>query len=271
MKLRAAGLVLAGPAELAVVTLAAWIALVSMAVWLAPMGLSWDALNHHIYLGWMAERLRLDQDFLAAGYQTLSYPYLYWPVYKLAAAGAGPALAGAVLATLHVASVPAVWLIARACMPGRTALDAAMRGMAVILAYLSGVILAQLDSSSNDMLAAAPLVWAIALALEAARPERAASRRFLLVLSGVLAGASVGFKLSNGPIAFLLPLLWAFAGTHLRQRLSDIALAGAATIVGSLAVYGYWGVQLWARYGNPVFPFYDAAFAPLRALTGWAP
>ena len=52
------------------------------------IGLSWDALNHHIYLGWMVAHPRLDMDFLAAGYQSFQYPLLYWPAYTLAVSGA---------------------------------------------------------------------------------------------------------------------------------------------------------------------------------------
>ncbi len=266
-----AGLRFAGPAEMTAIAFLAWIALVSIPIWFAPMGLSWDALNHHIYLGWMAQHSRLDEDFLAAGYQALTYPYLYWPVYKLAVSGAGPVLTGAVLASLHVVTVPAVWLIARACMPGPTAFDAAMRAMAVALAFLSGVVLSQLDSSSNDLPASSPLVWAIALAVEALRPERCRARRSLLLWSGLLAGVSVAFKLSNGPIAMLMPVLWVFSGVGIRERLTSTALACFSTLAGCVMAYGYWGWQLWARFGNPIYPFYDAAFMPLRAMLGWTP
>jgi len=51
-------------------------------------------------------------------------------------------------------------------MPGSGADDVAMRFMAVLLAFLSGVVLSLFDSTSNDLLAAAPLVWSVALALE---------------------------------------------------------------------------------------------------------
>jgi len=270
-RLHGASLTQAGPAELALVVALAWLALIAIPIGWAPMGLSWDALNHHIYLGWTADRLRLDEDFLAAGYQSLTYPYLYWPVYKLAAAGAGPVVAGVVLTTLHVVSVPAVWMVARACMPGTALIDAAMRSMAVLLAFLTGVVLSMLDSTSNDMLAAAPMIWAIALAVEALRPGREPARRRLLIGSGLLAGVSVAFKLSNGPIAILMPVLWIFAGSAMRERLALTALACMSTLAGCILAYGYWGVQLWTRFGNPVYPFYDAVFAPFRAMTGWAP
>ena len=95
------------------VCLLAWAGFIAIPLLQGEIGLSWDALNHHIYLGWTAERQRFGHDFLAAGYQSMQFPFLYWPVYKLAAAGWTGAWAGSVLATIHVVSVPPVWMIAR--------------------------------------------------------------------------------------------------------------------------------------------------------------
>ena len=51
--------------------------------------------------------------------------------------------------------------------------DVAMRLLAVALAFMSGVILSLFDSTSNDLMAAVPLVWALALAMEPwTRPGR---------------------------------------------------------------------------------------------------
>ena len=63
-------------------------ALAATGIALGHIGLSWDALNHHIYLGWTAEQPRFDRDYLAALYQGYLFPYLYWPAYKLAVGGA---------------------------------------------------------------------------------------------------------------------------------------------------------------------------------------
>lgn len=235
------------------------------------MGLSWDALNHQIYLGWIAEHSRFGQDFLAAGYQSYQFPYLYWPLYKLAAMGAGPTTTGVVLAALDLVALPPVWMIARTCIPGDHPADRAMRAMGVLLGFLSPVVLSQLDSSSNDLLAAAPLVWAVALALESFRPQRSLSHLHLAILSGLFAGMAIACKLSNGPLALLLPVLWLFCGTSTRERLVNTLCAGAATVLGLAVTYGYWGMQLWTHFGNPIFPFYDSAFAPLRHWAGWGP
>lgn len=64
--------------ELPFVGVFAWIAFISIPLFLGEIGISWDALNHHIYLGWTAGRPRFDLDFLAASYQSYQFPYLYW-------------------------------------------------------------------------------------------------------------------------------------------------------------------------------------------------
>ena len=246
------------------------LALTSVPIALGHIGLSWDALNHHIYLGWMADRPRFDRDYLAASYQSYQYPYLYWPVYKLAVLGASGVFAGVVLTLLHLTVAPALWKLSRTCIPGREWFDVLMRAVAVALAFMGGVVLSMLDSTSNDLLAAIPLVWAIAVALEAvATPFEAAAYRRSVILSGLLAGVSIAFKLSGAPIAMLLPILWAWRGANPLGRIKAVLLGGLAASAGFVLAYGYWGWLLWTNFGNPFYPFFDGWMEPLRLLTGW--
>ena len=257
--------------EPVLVFVACLLALTAVPIALGHIGLSWDALNHHIYLGWTADRPRFDRDYLAASYQSYQYPYLYWPVYKLATLGANGVVAGVVLTQLHLTVAPALWKLSRSCIPGREWFDVLMRAVAVALAFMGGVVLSMLDSTSNDLLSAIPLVWAIALLVEAlARPTHSESAfRKTVVLSGLLAGASVAFKLSNAPIAILLPMLWAWRGTGGGGRLRTVLLGGIAGVLGFVVAYGYWGWLLWTNFGNPFYPFFDHWLEPLRLLTGW--
>ena len=257
--------------ELTAVLLLVWLVFISIPLSNGNIGISSDALNHHIYLGWSAEHPRFDKDFLAVSYQAYQFPYLYWPVYKLAMSGVSGVWAGVVLATLHMVVVPPVWMIARTCIPGKHAFDVLLRLLAVILAFATSVVLMMFDATSNDLLAAAPFVWAVALALEPLNTERASwlTVRRAVVLSGVLAGASVACKLSNGPLAVLLPLLWFFLAISFRARVFHIFLGGLAAVAGFILIYGYWGWQLWSYFGNPVYPFYDPWFVPVRELLSW--
>jgi hypothetical protein len=255
------------------VCLAGWGLLLLVPLSLGEFGLGSDALNHHIYLGWTAERPRFDRDFLAAGYQSLVSPYLFWPEYRMAAAGWSGAAAGAALATLQAIVLAPVWMLARACVPGGTVFDFTMRALAVVLAFASCVVLAPFTVSMNDLLAAAPLVWAVALALEpAVRPGAippAVAMRYVL-WSGLAAGLSVALKLSNGPLVVAMPLLWLLCARGWRGRLAAALGGSFAAGVGFLLGYGYWGWLLWRHFGNPIYPFYDHWFAPLRAWLGWA-
>lgn len=236
------------------------------------VGLGSDALNHHIYLGWTAQQHRLGLDFVAAGYQAYTFPYLYWPVYQMAAAGWPGMAVGVTLAALHgVLVAPPVWLLARACMPGATWFDLAMRVLGVALAFLTGVALSVLDATMNDLLAAAPLLWAVALAVRAmpgAGSDAPRAERWPVLFSGLCAGAAVAAKLSNGPLAILMPGLWWLCGRGWRPRAMAVALGSAATLLGFAALYGYWGWLLWRYFGNPIFPFYHHWFEPLRRWAG---
>jgi hypothetical protein len=256
-----------------IVWFAGALAMALVPVALGGIGISWDGLNHHFYLGWVAEHPRFDRDFAAASYQAYQFPYLYWPAYRLAMANASGVTAGVVLALLQSLAVPPAWLVARACCPGDRWVDAGLRAIGVVLAFLGGVTLSLLDSTSNDMFAAIPLLWAIALAFVAgdAAPRDARKAMLWCVASGICAGAAVAFKLSNGPLVLLMPLAWWMPAGTVGQRISRVLAAGVATLLACAIVYGPWGWQLWVHTGNPVYPFYDAWFQPLRDATGWKP
>lgn len=260
-------------AELLALLAVAWMAFISVPLALGGIGLSWDALNHHVYLGWTAENPRFDRDFLAASYQSFQYPYLYWPFYKLYQSSLSGQWAGAILVSLNLIAVPALWLLARTCIPEKSWYGSIMRCLAVALAFAGSVVLSMFDTTANDLMAAIPLVWAVALAMEPWSPGRPPwwTIRRLVLLSGFCSGVAVAFKLSNGPLAILMPLLWVLHGATWKKRAAHAVLGSLATCAGFVVIYAPWGWRLWAHYGNPVYPFYDHWFAPLRLWLEWRP
>ncbi len=258
--------------ELVAVTLLMWLIFISIPLYLGRVGLGWDGLNHQIYLGWVADAARFDKDYMAASLQAYQFPYLYWPVYKLAMLGVNGLTAGIVLATLHVLAVPPVWMIAKSMIPGGELFDTGLRVAGVILGFMSAVPLKTLEATGNDFLAAVPTLWAIALAFKVVVHVPKADQIYparLILWSGLLAGIAVACKLSNGPLVVLLPVfLLLFAGTW-QERVKLALISMFSTLAGFIVVYGYWGYQLWAMFGNPLFPFYDGYLEPVRVYLGW--
>lgn len=259
--------------ELSLVLLVAWLVFVSVPIALDGIGLSWDSLNHHIYLGWVANQPRFTRDYMAASLQSYQVPYLYWPLYKLAISGVSGMTAGIVLASLHLVIVPPLWIAARVLVPEITWTGSAMRVAAVALALMSAVPLKTLESTGNDLLAAAPFIWAVALILqslsESLRGNATQPSPLVILLSGLLGGLAVALKLSNGPLVILLPLACFGFRTPWTSRLRWMLLHSVAIGIGFTAAYGYWGYLLWREFGNPFYPFYDGLFESVREASRW--
>jgi hypothetical protein len=217
---------------------------------------SWDALNHHIYLGMTAEQPRWSLDVMAASSQAYQYPYLYWPVYRLSLLSGSGAWLGAAWSSFQAAMllIPVWWISLRLLAGNDSPLQAAaQRAAACAFAFMNAVVLIGLETTASDVLAAVPLLWAIAVGLAPQPTQRQA------FLAAALWGASVAFKLSNG---LFLPLLlfwwWQRDSPHLHWQ-RGLALAAGA-LLGFAVLYAPWGWPLWRMTGNPFYPFLSQFF-----------
>lgn len=218
---------------------------------------SWDALNHHVYLGYIAENPRWHLDVVAASVQSFQYPYLYWPVYRLSLlpipGSQTGAIWGAILAILLTAPL---WVASKRLLSAGAGVWQARfdRVMACALALSGIVVMAALNTTANDPLATVPLLWAIAIMAVPSPSSRRAG------LASALWGAATAFKLSNG-LALPLLLLWWWApglpGWWWRRA---VAIAAGASL-GYAVAYAPWGWQLWREFGNPFYPLFGWLFA----------
>jgi hypothetical protein len=217
---------------------------------------SWDALNHHIYLGLISESLRWDLDVAAASVQTYQYPYLYWPVYRISLLPITGAQAGMLWAVFQVLMVvPPVWLCSFHLLPsdGRTAQAIFERSAACALALSSIVVMAAIGTTSNDLMAAVPLLWAVALMAAPRTSDRRAGA------AAALWGISTAFKWSNG-LAIPLLLFWWWQSEPSRSRLNRAGCLAFGAVAGYAVTYAPWGWQLWHVTGNPFYPFFGSWF-----------
>ena len=250
--------------DIALALLTAVLLFASVPLAYGSLGLSWDALNHHFYLGWTALQPRFDLDVDPAHAQVYQHPYLYVPLYLLASVGATGVQAGIVLAVLQTIAAVPLALLARKLLPGESVGLMALRWFGVFLGLMSPVVLSQMDSTSNDLLASIPLVFTIAL-LVGHEPGRAGWWR-TAALAGALGGASVGFKLSNAPMLLATAPLWLLASPPgLLNWARTALLASTSAAVGYALVWGPWGWQLWKSFGNPLYPMFDGWFNPVAS------
>lgn len=220
---------------------------------------SWDALNHHVYLGYIAEQPRWHLDVVAASVQSWQYPYLYWPVYRLSQLEISGAAAGAIWgASLAALLTPPVWVLSWKLLRSSTQPAWQLvfdRTLACALAGSSVVVIAALNTTANDPLAAVPLLWALAL-MAGPRESQATA-----AAAAALWGVSAAFKLSN---LLALPLLlfwwWSVERPHLSWR-RGLAMAVAAT-AGFVIAYAPWGWQLWQMTGSAFHPLIPGSYAP---------
>lgn len=248
--------------ELVFVCLLAAIAAASIPLYAGEWSWSWDALNHHVYLGYIAETPRWDLDVVAASVQSYQYPYLYWPIYRLSLLSSSGAVIGAIWsAFLAVMLTVPLWLASLNLLRSEAGgLQAAFERIAACALGLSSVVvLAAINTTSNDPLAGLPVLWAVALMTVTSPSNRRAA------LASGLCGVAVAFKLSNG---LYLPLLllwcwvpvggrWSVWALQVARRGSMLALG---VIAGFVVAYLPWGWQLWRHTGNPFYPLLGGVF-----------
>lgn len=212
---------------------------------------SWDALNHHVYLGMLAEQPRWHLDVAAASAQSYQYPYLYWPVYRISLMGGSGAWTGAVWsAGQAVLVLVPVWFISLRLLPAadKPWQGMAQRAAACGLAFANTVVMIGLETTASDLLAAVPLLWAVFVSLSSRPDHRQA------LVCGALWGLSVACKLSNG---LFLPLLafWWWQPSKPHLSLARGAWLATGACLGFAVPYAPWGWQLWQLTGNPIYPF----------------
>jgi len=242
--------------EVAVLTMAAAVSAAAMQLATGYLMWSWDALNHHIYLGLIAESSRWDLDVVAASFQGYQYPYLYWPIYRLSLVSGSGAVMGAAWSAFQVAMLtPPLWLACKRLLgvTPRPWVGVAERTAGCVLAGMSAVVLTAVETTGNDLLCAVPVLWAVAIALREPANERRAAFAALLV------GASIALKLSN---VVYLPLLlaWWFIPFKGRGTWRHGAFMCIGCVAGFTLTYAPWGWQLWRLTGNPFYPFMGRFF-----------
>jgi hypothetical protein len=228
----------------------------------AGKDVSWDVLNHHLYLPFSLLTGRHVSDLFAAGPQSYLNPLGYVPGYLLVRSGLPAWAVGAGLATLH--AVPTAWGLHRLSLSlwGPESDQRRWRLLGIALALCAPIFLMLTGTTSSDPLSAGLLVVAVAAAVDR-RPSTA-----LLLGGGLALGLAVAIKPTSGVFAVALtPVLLLRLG--LRQlRWAEAATFSLAAVGATLAGMANWSLWLWQTFGSPVFPLFNNLFQSPYAPVG---
>lgn len=191
------------------------------------------------------------RDVVPAGYQGYLNPLGDLPLF-VGLKTFSPLLFTFLLGCVQGTAGIALYLVARTCDLARSAaVGSAAAGM------LTATALSEYGTTQGDLYFAPLVIGGICLITwtHAATPPRRPAR--FLASGFLLLGAAAGLKLTTAPIVLGGLVAIAVVAPRGIPRPRATLVAIASTVLGFLATYGWWGVELWSRFGNPVFPLFN--------------
>jgi len=220
---------------------------------------NWDLKNYHFYNAWAFLHGRMGQDIAPAQLQTYLDPLLDVPFYAMVAADWSPRVIAFAMA------LPAgigAFLLVKILAVLFGALPQAERRNYVVFGALLGLTAANpvslLASTMNEWQGAA--LTLLALWLVVRRLSQPAIGAVTLALAGLASGLASGLKLTAATFAVGMCAGLVARRPLLRRGVPDALVFGLAVLVGVLVTSGPWMRELYVRFGNPFFPFFNQWF-----------
>jgi len=235
--------------------------------WYAGKDMNWDSLNYHYYVAyqWMTDRL--SQDFMAASIQSYLNPLSYLPFYWMVSAGWNSLAVGSALAALHGLNLLLIGWMTALLLPPSLRYRPLWIVVSVLLAAVNPIFASETGSSFNDITTTIPVLAGYVLffrsigtvAASGMQAEIAGWRKWFW--PGLLLGVAVGLKLTNAVFALGLLAVLPFVRDRNTRWPSRLFWYGLGGIAGFLLINGTWAWQLYSRFGNPLFPYFNGLFA----------
>lgn len=217
---------------------------------------NWDQQNYHLAVPFLLLHGGFWESVAPTGSQSFFNPLALIPPY-LAIRHLPPVAAALAIAAVQALAFVIGGLICLALEPAgvRRLHSPAMLGFLLCLA--SPMALSEAGSTFIDLATSIPILLAVLLLLlrpDARRPMR------ICVAAGLLLGVAGGLKLTNLLFLFAVPGLLTIGRERLTRRAALFAAVCLAAGVGFVAVAGWWNIQVWQHFANPLFPFFNAVF-----------
>ena len=226
-----------------------------------------DLYRYRLYIGYAFLHGRLDQDLAPAALGTYLNPVLD-ACHYLGIVHLPPRAFGFVMGSFQGLNAVLVLLLARSLLPH----DRGSRLLGLLAALLAAsgpTARSLLGTTLGDTTVSVPALLALLLLVRGqASPKRGSAVLYLLG-AGFLGGTALGLKLTMAPALIALASLVLLGAVTMRIPLAAGLASLGGAVLGYLTVAGYWCWQLWARFGNPIFPFANQVFrSPYLAACG---
>jgi hypothetical protein len=228
----------------------------------AGQDVNWDLRNYHFYNPFAYLTGRMGHDIAVSHVATYYNPLMYLPFYW-AVTSLPPKAMGFILGVIPGFNIWILYGIAR------QAVDLGSRNLTVWFCLATAAVsmlgvmnLAEIGSSYGDNILSLPVLAAVWLILRF-RDRLSASLRSgwpVAGAAGLLTGAVFGLKL---PFAvYAVALCAAFFGLAMpwRRRFLLAFVFGLGVLAGTALTGGFWMLEMWQRFRNPLFPYFNQYF-----------
>jgi hypothetical protein len=230
-------------------------------LWLGQ-DMSWDLRNYHFYNPFAFLTGRMGYDIAVSHVATYYNPLMYLPFYY-AVISLSPKAVGFVLGFIPGFNVFFLYGIARRVIDLGSPAKTAWFCLATALVGMLGTInLAEIGTSFGDNVLSLPVLAAVWLIVRF-RNRLCASVRSgwpVAAAAGLLAGSALGLKL---PFAiYCVGLCAACFGlpAPFGRRFALAFIFGLGVLAGTALTGGFWLLEMWERFRNPFFPYFNEFF-----------
>lgn len=223
---------------------------------------SWDLRNYHYYNPYAFLTGRMGVDIAVAHVATYYNPLLHVPFYW-AVNALPPRAVGFLLGAAAGLNAWLLYLIARQVIVLQRPSTSVLLSGASALAGVTGAMnLAELGTSYADNLLSLPILMAVWLVLRFRHRLEGEARAGspIAAAAGLLTGAALGLKLPFAIYAVGLCAAFLVLRGPLARRATLAISCGVGVVAGAIITGAQWGLEMWRRFGNPVFPYFNEYF-----------
>lgn len=230
----------------------------------AGKDINWDSLNYHLYAGYSAFENRLDKDYFAASLQQYLNPYSHLPFYLMVKFDLNSKLIALIFTMFHALNLLIIYEISVTIHQKKNIFIPVF--LSLFFAFTNPIFLVELGSTFNEISTSVFVLFGWLLLVKSFY-KNYEKIRFLVFWAGVSIGVSIGFKITNIYFSITALPLILLLNVPKSRLFFLVAIFGVGGLLGVLVSTGYWFMELWSRFANPVFPLFNNIFLSTDFLT----